>query len=84
MDESEKRALERLRRIDRQWPAFKWVLISLGFLNIYNGLSSYLRHDDHAVGLLYGLIGFAVIAIAIRDWHGNASRRLLLHMYKDQ
>ena len=84
MDESEKIALERLRRIELQWPTFRWVLLALGIFNIFSGASSYLRHNDQALGLILGLIGLVAIVIAIRDWRGNASRKLLLKLYKDQ
>jgi len=84
MDESEKRALERLRRIELQWPTFKWVLLTLGIFNIFSGASSYLRHNDQALGLILGLIGLIAIVTVIRDWRGNASRKLLLRLYKNQ
>ena len=84
MDESEKRALNRLRRLDRQWPTVKLVLVALGAFNILSGASSYFRHNDQALGILAGFTGLMALVVAVRDWHGNASRTLLLKLYKDQ
>ena len=52
LNHSEKAALEKLRKLQSQWPGFRWVLLLLGISNILNGLSSYFRHGDHAFGLL--------------------------------
>ena len=84
MDEPEKSALARLRWIDSKWPTVKWVLLTLGAFNLLSGASSYFRHNDQAFGIVAGLIGFVAIVIAIRDWKGNASRTLLLNLYKDK
>ena len=84
MDESEKRALGRLRRIERQWPTARWLLLGLGIFNILNGALSYFLHHDQSFGVAVGFIGLFAFTIAIRDWHGNASRKLLLKLYKEQ
>lgn len=84
MDEREKQALDRLRRIDRQWPTFRWVLLGLGVFNMLSGASSWFRHGDEVFGAFAGVGGLCVLLIAIRDWRGNASRMLLLKLYEDR
>ena len=84
MDESQKRALERLRRVDRQWASLKWVMLGLGVFNIASGASAYFRHGDKVYGVFAGVIGLYVLVLALRDWRGNASRTLLLGLYRDR
>lgn len=84
MDEAEKKALERLRRVDRQWSGFRWVLLGLGAFNMASGASSYFRHGDPVFGVFAGVIGLYVLVLALRDWRGNASRTLLLALYRDR
>ena len=84
LNHSEKAALEKLRKLQSQWPGFRWVLLLLGIFNILNGLSSYFRHGDHAFGLLAFFIGLVAIVLTWRDWSGNATRTLLLKLYDEE
>ncbi len=83
LDDSEKQALDRLRKLQNRWPSFRWALLFLGLFNILSGLSSYFRHADHAFGILAMTVGFCALVLTWRDWEGNASRKLLLKLYED-
>ena len=80
----EKKALERLERAQQQWPLVRWMQALLGMSNIFAGFRSYHAHGEETLGVLLGLLGLACLLIAIVNWHGFASRMLLLKMVRDR
>jgi hypothetical protein len=107
----ELKKIERLRKLERQWPRYRWIMLVVGIVvNAgYMGLlifyfheffpaetnSSKFREFDFSVAIFVFaliwpkvLLGFCFgswyIIVAIRDWHGNINRILLLKLLDAQ
>ena len=96
----ELKLIDRLRKEDRRWPRTRWILLAMATLTIAVNSYIALQivgvlesgRDDATFMVAFFwpkcLVGFCLaawfVSWAVRDWHGNAYRMLLLRLLDAQ
>jgi len=77
LTESERRVLERARKIDGRWPKTKWIALAIGVGMTSLGIWHIERFPESSILLGLSIAQFYYLA---KSWRSHATIRLLLKL----